>query len=43
MRRDGKGEPNSIFNQLYHLRGEDSTFLMEWEKHKGNKHTSHNM
>ena len=43
MRGDGKGEHNSIFNQLYHLRGEDNTFLMEWEKPKGNKHTSHNM
>jgi len=43
MRGDGKGEPNSNSNQLYRLRGEDSPFLLEWIKRKGNNYTSHDM
>ena len=39
---DGKGEPNSNFNQLYHLRGENNSFLMEWAKCKRSNYTSHN-
>ena len=43
MYGNGNGEPNSIFNQLYRLRGEDNPFLMEWTKPKWSNYTSHGM
>jgi len=43
MRGDGKGEPNSNFNQLYYLRIEDNPFLKEWMKRKGSNYLSHDM
>ena len=43
MRGDGNGKPNLNFNQLYHLRGEDNSFLMEWAKRKENNYTSHDI
>lgn len=43
LRGDGKGEPNSNFNQLYHLRAEDNPFLKEWLKRKGDNYLGHDM
>lgn len=43
MQGDGKGEFTVNFNELYHLRGENNPFLMEWAKHKGSDYTSYDM
>ena len=43
MRGDGVGEPNSNFNQLYQLRGEDNPFMKEWIARKGSTYTHHDM
>ena len=40
---DGKREFTVNFNELYHLRGENKPFLMEWAKHKGSDYTSYDM
>ena len=41
LRGDNAGEPNSNFNQLYHLRAEENPYLYQWLDRKGDRYTHH--